>query len=150
MALVWESSVITQAIVDLLVAAHVPSDLKAVYYGDQARIPGVPSATVISGDRSREFNQTGLQYEITLTTFINLYHGQVADLQTITKDLDVLAEHIEATLNTARTLNTGAGVQRIIHGHVSSCNPGFADRGGSLWVAHQLTHRSITRQQVGS
>ena len=150
MALQWKSSVITQALVDLITAAHVPTDLQVVYYGDQKRIPYVPSATVYSGDMGRDFNQTGLQYEIMLTTYINLYHAAIGDVQTITKDLDELAELVSQTVNLARTLPDGAGAQRIIHGHISSVSPGFAERGGSLFIAHQMVHTSITRQQVGT
>lgn len=150
MALIWKSSVITQAIKDLLEEAHVPNDLKAVYYGDLSLIPTVPSCSVVSGIRNRNFNQTGLQYEIELTTYITIFHSLVADTQVLHKDLEELAELIEQTLNLARLLPDSGGAQRIIHGRVSSVEPGFASRGTSLFMAHRLTHSAISRQQVGT
>jgi hypothetical protein len=150
MALVWESSVVTQALVDLIEDAHVPADLKAVFYGDVALIPKVPAVAVQPGSRRRTFNQTGLQYEIVFQTLITVYHSQLSDIQDVTKDVDELAEEIEATINAARLLPDGDGAQRIIHGYISEVEPGYATRGTSLFVAHRLTHTAISRHRVGN
>lgn len=147
--LVWQSSVITQAIVDLLETNHVPQDVRAVYYSDQARIPEVPAAAVMSGNRGRNFNQTGQQYEMAISTYIMVYHGTVGDLQILTKDTEELLETLEATLNAARKLPDSNGDARIIHGLVSNVEPGFAERGKALFVVHRMTHTAISRHQVG-
>lgn len=154
MVLEWKTSVITQALVDLLAAAHTTAgggadDLFKVYYGDQGRIPDVPSAAVAPGPRSRNFNQTGLQYEIAGDLYVMVYHGLIDDLQTITKEADQLVETLEATINGARKLPTSGGDARVIHSRVSSIDPGFANRGKSLFIVHRMTVDYISRHQVG-
>ena len=149
MTLQWQSSVITQAIVDLLTTNHVPQDIRYMYYGDQARIPEVPSAAAMSGPRNREFNQTGLQYEMVIVTYVMVYHGLIGDLQTLTKSTEELIESLEATLNGARKLPDSTGAAQIIHGMVSNVEPGFAERGKALFVVHRMTHTAISRHQVG-
>jgi len=145
----WASSVITEEIRDVLETAHVSGDLKVVYYGDQERIPRTPAAAVMSGPRTRDFNQTGIQYEIMFDTHILVYHGLIQDLATLTKTSEELVETLEATMHlTANRKLPDSGDPRIVHGYISSVEPGFAQRGKALFVVHRMTHTSRSRQVI--
>lgn len=150
MTLRWEASVITQRIIDIIATAHKPSDVKEVYYGEQARIPLMPSVCVIPGTRVRDFNQTGIQYEIVVTTYIHVYHAQIADLQDIYKGTDELVESIEATILSYRKLEGANNDPIVVHGRIASVEPGFAPRGDALFVVHRMTHEAISRHLVNA
>jgi len=136
-------SIITQAIVDLL-AGDSTLGLSKVYYGDQAGIPQVPSATVEAGTAERSYNQTGLQTNRTVPVIIVIYHGKVADVQSIKKSLDQYAQAVENKLHEDSTLG---GL--VISGIVTSIEPGIAAVGKSQYLAHRLTWEGLIKERIG-
>lgn len=136
-------SAITQAVVDLL-AGDSTLGLSKVYYGDQAGIPEVPSATVEVGSADRQYTQTGLQTTRTIPVIIVIYHAKVGDVQIIKKDLDDFAQSVEDKLHTDSTLG---GL--VINGLVTSIEPGLASVGRAQFHAHRLTWEGLVKERIG-
>lgn len=136
-------SEITQAVIDLL-KDNESLGLAKVYYGDQAGIPEVPSATVETGSAEREYTQTGLQTTRTIPIIVVIYHGQVGDVQIIKKSLDDLADAVEVALHADNTLG---GL--VINGLVTSIEPGVASVGRAQFHAHRLIWEGLVKERVG-
>ena len=136
-------SIITQAVVDLL-AGDKDLGLSKVYYGDQAGIPQVPSATVEAGSAERQYTQTGLQTTRVVPIIIIIYHGKVADVQDIKKSLDEYATLVETKLHEDSTLG---GL--VINGLVTSIEPGGVSIGRAQFYAHRLTWEGLVKERIG-
>lgn len=136
-------SEITQAVIDLL-ESDESLGLSKVYYGDQAGIPLVPSATVEPGTAERSYNQTGLQTNRTVPIIIVVYHGKLADVQTVKKELDDLAQAVEDKLHEDNTLG---GL--VISGIVTSLEPGIASAGKVQFYAHRLIWEGLIKERIG-
>jgi len=136
-------SVINQAIVDLL-KADTSLGLNDVFYGDQTGTPNVPAATVEIGSTERAYNQTGLQTNLTVDVSIVIYHGKLADVQTIKKELDQFAQAVEDCLHQDNTLG---GL--VISGIVISVEPGIAVVGRAQYYAHRLIWEAMIKERIG-
>lgn len=135
-------SVITQAVVDLL-AGDEDLGLANVYYGDQVGIPQVPSATVEAGSAERTYNQTGIQTNRVVPIIVVIYHGKVADVQGIKKELDQFAKAVEDKLHLDNTLG---GL--VISGIVTTVEPGVASIGTAQFYAHRLTWTGLIKERI--
>lgn len=138
-------SIIVQALIDLLVLNKTSLGIEDVYYGDQNRIPKVPSISVQPGDKSRVFTQTGLHTTIGLPVYIIIFHSGIRDLQVTNKANDVLAEAVETLLHADITLG---GL--VISSLVESVEPGFANRGKEYFVTHRLTWNGLSKKRIGA
>ena len=136
-------SAIVQATVDLL-KGDVSLNLKDVYYGDQTGIPKVPSATVELGGTDREYNAIGIQTNLLVTLSIVVYHGLLADVQKIKKQLDEFTQGVEDKLHVDNTLG---GL--VISGIVTGVEPGVAVVGQSQFYAHRLTWEGMIKERIG-
>ncbi len=152
MALFTDHADVVQHMIDKLTAVHITatSDLEAVYYGDQGRIPKTPAAAVMAGPLSRTIELSGAAswYDLEFTSYIMLYHGLLADLQTITKATDQLATTLVSTLNVNRQMDDSGGDAQAIHSYVTGTDPGFADRGKSLFVVHRMSVATRSRELI--
>ncbi len=149
MGLFTDHADVVQHIVDKLNADHEPGDLQEVFYGDQPRIPNTPAAAVMAGqlERSMELSGAGSWYTLTFTSYIMLYHGLLADLQTLTKATDQLSSTLQATLNGDRKMVDDSGDAQAIHSFVQQSDPGFADR-KALFVVHRMSHIIRSRELI--
>ncbi len=138
-----DMSAITQAIIDLL-KGDSTLGLKEVYYGDQDGIPLTPSATVELGNKDRAYNQTGLFTNLTPQFYIVVYHGLMANVQTIKKELDQFVQAVEDKLHEDNTLG---GL--VISGIVSSVEPGVAVVGKAQFYAHRITWEAMIKERIG-
>ncbi len=138
-----DMSVVTQAIVDLL-KGDPDLKMEEVYYGDQGGIPLTPSATVELGNKDRAYNQTGLMTNVVVQIHIVIYHGLLADVQAIKKDLDQFVQLVEDKLHLDNTLG---GL--VISGLVSSVEPGVAIIGNAQFYAHRMTWEAIIKERIG-
>ena len=134
---------LNQAIVDLL-KADTTLGLTDVFYGDQTGTPNVPAATVEIDNTDRDYNQTGLQTNLVVNVAIVIYHGKVADVQGIKKELDQFTQAVEDKLHEDNTLG---GL--VISGIVFSVDPGIASVGRSLYYAHRLIWRGLIKERIG-
>ncbi len=138
-----DTATIVQATVDLL-KGDASLNLKEVYYGDQTGIPRTPAATVELGGTDRSYNQTGLFTNLDVTLSIVVYHGLLADVQKIKKELDQFVQAVEDKLHKDNTLG---GL--VISGLVTSVEPGVAVVGQTQFYAHRLTWEAVIKERIG-
>lgn len=137
-----KNSEVAQALVDLLrnhweeIPVSGPDD---IYYGDQAQYPRYPSIAVDPAAQDRELNQTGLQERIMFEMYILVVHGPVKGMEDRQFEVDSVTERCVGILHTDRRLGG-----RVIHGSVSTVEPGFAVRGGALQIVHRITWNGIS------
>lgn len=132
---------VTDALIDLLKGnwekyADTKDD---IYYGEQSKFPRYPAITVESAPQNRELQQTGLQQRISYTFYITVYHGLIKSVEGNKRGADLASEAIVDQLHSNRKLN---GL--VIHGSVTSNEPGFATRGGALVAANRITWTGIS------
>lgn len=143
-----KSSEIVQAIVDLfnVSATKKAIGLKQIYYGEQSLIPEVPTLTVEAGDKRRELRSTGMDTLVEIPVYLVIFHSRLADYQDVLVEADTLTEAIEDELHKAANITLGG---LIIHGFVSSVEPGYSSRGATVFVSHRLTFTVTTREYIG-
>ncbi len=142
MVLTDKNSIVAQALVDLLKGdwsgIGVP-EKRDIYYGDQLLYPRFPSVAVEASPQEREIQQTGLQQRIRFSMAILVVHGGLKGLSERRKDTDELAERVVDRIHTDRTLDA-----IVINGNISTVEPGFVSRGGSLLVTHLVTWTGLS------
>ena len=144
MALTENPSEVAQHIIDML--EGTPSlGLTAVYYGDQERIPSTPCAAVETGPLNRTLAGASFRTDNTITIFVLLYLAKLQDVQATRKQVDELAEAVMDVLHA--DINMGG---LVIHGHVTSMEPGYAIRGGALMRAARITWTGLSKTSLAS
>lgn len=142
MPLTDSSVAVTQAIFDLLDVAREDLGLAAVHYGDTALTPEYPSIMVESGPKGRPLVSSGTRrFALELTSFVNVLHGAVQDVDTTKKETEELAEAIEVELHKDYTLG-----DLVIFGHVVAMDPGVILRPSVVLRATRLTWQGISRK----
>jgi hypothetical protein len=140
MALTSKSSVVTQAIVDLLIANQVVLGVRQVYYGDRGLLPDLPTVTVASRPKVREIRNIH-KFELAFDTDVVIYHEKVQTSGTTAKANEQMAEEVEDLLNANPFLG---GI--VVFGFVSRVEPGVALRPGVMIAATRLTHRATSQE----
>jgi hypothetical protein len=138
-------SVVTQAIVDLLVANAVPLGVGTsdIYYGDIEKVPRSPSIAVEPVERPRELAGVSMQVENAFTVYIFVYVLGIDSSQDLRKSCDVLAESIEDVLHTNKKLS---GL--LIQSWVTNFESGYAVRGGVLLKCVRLTWNGVSKTMI--
>lgn len=134
---------VNQAVIDVL-KADLDLDLKSVFYGDQGAITHTPSATVEINTAERSYNQTGMQTNRVIQVAILVYHGILADVQTLKKELDEYTQAVEDVLHKDNTLG---GL--VISGIVISVEPGTVAAGNVQFYAHRLIWEAMIKERIG-
>ena len=135
---------VTQALVDLLISKWMDIGLASqddVYYGDQFKYPRFAAIAVEAAPVDRDLQQTGLQQRITFTHYFLIYHGSIRDLEGNRKEADQLTHRTITVLNQPEVRQLDG---LIIHGHVDTVEPGYANRGGALLVTDRLTWTGLS------
>jgi hypothetical protein len=104
----------------------------AVMYGDQMRIDKTPTVCVAASTARSDGGSQYLDWEVPI--FFLVYHGQVQDTQNNQRQCDQLAEALRDFLHT----DPQAG-GNVIHGWVTTMEPGWATRSRTLMRMHRLT-----------
>lgn len=133
---------VTQAVVDLL-EADQSLGLKKVWYGDQDRIPFTPCATVESGSVESDLAATGYWTTHEITIYVMVYFAKITNQSELKKETDQHAEKVRDTLHKNKNLNS-----IVVHGNVTSMEPGIARRGGAKLRATRMTLRYITKTLI--
>jgi hypothetical protein len=118
--------------------------LKEVFYGDQELIPATPAITVEGQRKTRELETTSHRTMNNIGVTMMLYHSGMQDTQVTQRDVEVLAEQVEALLHQDVVLG---GL--VIHGHVVEIEPGYADRSRVLLRAARIVWRGRTLTRLG-
>lgn len=134
-----QPSVVNQFIVDLLKGEPL-LQLEDVFFGDQQLIPKTPSVAVEPGPMARELTGLPFRTDNTFTVFLIIYHSKVQGSQITRKECLEYAEAIMALLHTNKTMG-----DNVIHGYVTSIDPGYATRGGTLMMSTRLTWSGLSK-----
>ncbi len=116
-----------------------------VTYGDQQKIPRTPFVTVESGPKTRELTGIGGKgrTDNRFTVFILGYISNIRTIQTNRREADLFGEQLELYLHEDVTLG---GL--IIHGFVTSIEPGYSTRSGELMRVVRLTYQGLTKTLI--
>ena len=120
-------------------------DLQDVFYGDQNRIPRTPALCVETGDKRRELNGAPRRTRVDMTIFFLVYHSTIADAQTNRENTDRMAFAVEDFIHQDPDLG---GL--IVHGMVTSIEPGFVSRGNTMYRASRITYEATSQIQLPS
>lgn len=141
---------VTKAIENLLKQpAHMATleiaDEKHITYGDQQKIPATPFLTVESGPKVRELTGIGGKgrTDNRFTVFILCYISAIRSVQLNREDADTFAEAVELILHSDVTLG---GL--VVHGYVTSIEPGYATRSGELMRVARITWQGLTKTLI--
>jgi hypothetical protein len=91
--------VFTGAVFDLVVANKVALGVVDVFYSDQWRVPRTPSICVQASRKNREVVGAPRRIRNTFETFILIYHSKVTEIQESARDVDVMADDLEALVH---------------------------------------------------
>lgn len=111
-----------------------------VLYGDQERIGQVPLVCVEPSEKSRSFAGAPRRTSIDFEVYVLVYYGTMQSTAANRKDVDRIAEAVEARLNGALTCG---GL--VINSLVTNLTSGVANKGGSLMRATRLTFTATSR-----
>lgn len=122
--------------------------LKAVYYGDQERIPYTPTAAIEPGGKERRLNGMPRRTEVSLTCYIIVYHYSLASTQDIRLENDTLAEDIETFLHEDCQLKDTNGEMTVIDSMVPNIESGIMVKRNTLFRASRITFEARSQVQL--
>jgi hypothetical protein len=124
--------------------------IKKVYYGDQERIPEVPSICIEPSTKLRSWPpKPNLMSDNQLEVDILIYHSGGDKLSEDVKyESDRLAETVEEYLLQFVTLPDADGNPLVIHSGIVTHEPGYYRRQNSLFHGSRLLWRGITKTQL--
>jgi hypothetical protein len=125
-----------------------------ILYGDQNRVPVTPTVCVESGETVRALAGVGMngRTENNLTAFILVYWAQVDSNQVTKLAAEQCSENIAKLLDTNPTLALGGDGGVVIHGFVTSIDPGysFKNNNSTLYYSARLTWTGKTKTMLGA
>ena len=148
MALINSYLVLAKDIQARVEAAAPALNIKAVFYGDQSRIPITPAVCIEPGTKNRNLNGMPRRTEIEMTVFLIIYHYQLNTPEVIREDNDLLAERLEDVLHLDAQLKNALGEATVIDSLVTSIESGFQQRRNSLFRASRLTFEARSQEQL--
>jgi hypothetical protein len=140
----WKPSLVAQALVDLFESNKSSLGLTDVWFGDQALIPRTPAVAVELPTVSRELTDTGMMTTNRFETALFVYHSELQDINKTRKEASELAEDCVDLLDTKFDLDG-----TLIHGHVESIEPGYAQRSNAMYQAVRLNYVGLTKTRLG-
>jgi hypothetical protein len=127
----------------MMQANYTALGLEGLFYGDQAKIPLVPAVCVDSNGKQRTIARTSRGTDVNLTAFIIIYHSLVSDVQVTRREVDTLAEQIEAIVHADPQLGGN-----VIHSLVSTMQSGYATKSGAMFRSCRLTVTGLSQEQL--
>lgn len=123
-----------------------------VLYGDQNRIAVTPTVCIEAGATNRTLAGVPMRTENNHVTYIIIYWAKVDSNQVTKLQCEQVAEA------TARMLDDNLILERVgdggivIHGHVSSIEPGYSykDQAKTLYYSARLTWTGKTKTTLGA
>lgn len=121
--------------------SHPTLQAADVYYGDQDKIPRVPSVCVepSSKNRTLQANQYVMQNE--MLVHILLYHS-ADEVQRARKQADELGEAIESLLHSDPQMSG-----TLVYGFCPTFESGYKYRGTTLYRSVLITYNGTTKQR---
>ena len=120
-------------------------NISDVYYGDQEKIPRVPTACVDTGSKRRELSGAPRRTTVDMETYVLVYTGAVASQTANREQDDQIAEAVEDLIHQDATMG---GL--VIDSLVSGIEFGYALRNNSLFRTARLTVTARDQVQLPS
>ena len=137
---------VSEHIYELLLAAKDDLGLSAVYDGDQRLIGTTPVATVEAGSKVRELIGVPTQTRVDMTVYVMLYVGKITDTQQNYRDVLALAQLVEDLIHSDKDPVTQYALQGLlVFGMVTTIEPGFAQRGNTVYRTARLTFEGFSK-----
>lgn len=138
-------SVVSNYIYDLLTTNKTALGLQDVFFGDQQKVPRTPAVAVEPGVYTRELSGLGGKgrTDNNFTVYVLVYVSNIRDEQLNNKDVITLSEAIMDKLHLDVTMSGN-----VIHGRVTSIEPGYASRGGALMRFGRITWEGLTKTLI--
>lgn len=121
-------------------------------YGDQNRIATTPTVCVEAGEMARPLGGVPMRTENMFACYILIYYAKVDSNQDTKLEAEQFAESIVAFLDDNLILERAADGGIVIHGHVTTIDPGYARRnqGSTLMHAVRLTWTGKSKTTLGA
>jgi len=122
------------------------------FYGDQNRIGVTPTVCVESGETTRALAGVPSRTENQLVAYIIIYWAKVDSNQVTKLEAEQCAETVTRFLDKNLTLDRNADGGIVIHGFVTSINPGYTYRnqGQTLYQTVRLTWVGKSKTMLGA
>lgn len=133
-------TVVSQYIYDLLTDNKQELGIEDVFDGDQELIPRTPAICVLIGDYGRELTGAPFRTDNAFTIYLMVYHAKIQDNQLNYRECNELAEAVMDLMHQNKTLG-----DNVIHGFVTSIEPGYVRQGRSLSYVSRLTWYGLTK-----
>lgn len=133
----------TTFIYNLILTNKTALGIQAVFYGDQQKIAVTPTVCIESDFKNRTINGLPRRTDNQLSAFVLVYHSPVQDTQVTRKQVDQLAEAIEALIHTDARMG---GL--VIHSLVTQTQSGFSDRAQQMFRSCRLTVQGMSQSQL--
>jgi len=130
---------------NLITTAKAGLNVSDVYYGDQEKIPRVPTVCVDTGSKRRELNGAPRRLMVDMELYVIVYTGAVASLSANREQDDLIAEAVETLIHLDATMG---GL--VIDSLVSDIEYGYALRNNSLFRTARLTVTARDQVQLPS
>jgi len=130
---------------NLITTAKAGLNVSDVYYGDQEKIPRVPTVCVDTGSKRRELNGAPRRVMVDMELYVLVYTGAVASLSANREQDDLIAEAVETLIHLDATMG---GL--VIDSLVSDIEYGYALRNNSLFRTARLTVTARDQVQLPS
>jgi len=126
-------------------------DSSQIFYGDQNRFGVTPTVCIESGTVTRNLAGVPSRTENILTAYILLYWSKVDSNQQTKLDSEQCAEAIARYLDGNLTLELDGDGGIVIHGFVSTIEPGYSIKGQSgMYYSVRLTWTGKTKTILGA
>lgn len=133
-------TVVSQYIYDYLSDGRQMLGIEDVWDGDEQLIPRVPAVCVIMGNYGRLLSGAPFRTDNTFDIFLMMYHGQIQDSQLNQRQCILRAEAVMDYLHLDKTMGGN-----VIHGYVTSIEPGAVRLGTSLMFVTRITWSGLTK-----
>jgi len=115
--------------------------LKAVYYGDQDKLPVSPVVCVEPDTKVRDLKGVPRKTEVTVTVYLMVYHSEITDVQTNRYSADELAEAVETLVHQDPQLD---GL--VVHCMITRVESGYSNKANSIMRSSRLTFEATTQE----
>jgi hypothetical protein len=145
MTLTDRLDVLAEKVHEIMLTNQSALGLADIWYGDQERVPRVPSLAVEPGPKNREWNGSPRRTQVTMDIYVLVYMEKVQGVQLNIRESTQLGEEVEAVLHANATVD---GL--VISSYVVENTPGYITRANTLMRASRLVFRCLSQAQLPS
>lgn len=143
MALVEDLADFTDAVYNLFDGKLSDLGIRAIFYGDQNRIPTTPALCVEPDDETSVYKGAPRMMLVTFRLYLLVYHSAITSPQENRRNSDTLAKDVKAVANADPTLG---GL--LIDSYVSNVASGYVVKDRTLMRASRITFEGRSQARL--